>query len=408
MVKKQNHVRDFLQQNINICVLTTVFPKFSGDIYGIFILRFLNNFPNTFKINVICPHENGLKYESKLQNISIHRFVYFFPKKLERVAYRKGMIVNLKIDFLAKIQFPFFLFFFFLKSLREAKASQIIHGHFSLTSIVACFLNFFLSIPIIITLRGSENLSYITDTQIKSKASKYIFNQADKIICLTNNQKNLMKNIGISDEKIIVIPNSVDISKFSFKPYNENSKKLIFVGRLSPEKRIDVLLKAVQIVVKDIQDITLIIVGDGPLKDELIKLTKDLSINNHVIFVGRVLPEKIPNYLYESDIFIISSNFEGCPNSLLEAMATGIPVIGTNVGGIPDIIDDGINGYLIENGDYQQLAEKIKYIFENPSLRVEMGKSARKKIENEFSVDRQIESHMKIYKELIDKYNGSD
>ena len=189
-----------------------------------------------------------------------------------------------------------------------------------------------------------------------------------------------------------VIYNGVNTTLFSTKPtvidnsvpkvpVQSDKLRLIFVGNMNVEKGIDILLSVCQIK-QDKVEVSL--VGDGPLFDEL-------SVKYPFAkFYGRLPKQDLPEIMRQHDIMVLPSFVESLPNVLLEAMACGLPVIATNIFGIPEIVDNKLDGLLISPGSAKELSSAIDYFLQNPSLVETYGQNARKKTLNKFNLDRRI------------------
>ena len=186
----------------------------------------------------------------------------------------------------------------------------------------------------------------------------------------------------ISAKEISVIPNGIDIDRFndSSPKFSESSDtKIIFVGNLRPEKGLSYLIEAMEYIAKKDINSRLLIVGEGPQKENLEKLVTKLNINDRVTFSGKAATDEVPVYLKNSDIFVLPSLQEGFPNVLLEAMASGLPVVATDVNGINEIIEDCKNGFLVESKNSKEIAEKILLLLEDDDLRKRISKQNMKK-----------------------------
>lgn len=193
---------------------------------------------------------------------------------------------------------------------------------------------------------------------------KFFYPLADGIVFQTNNVKNYFsKRIR---QKSCVIPNPLNenIPQLSSNP---RKNIIVNVGRLAKQKDQKTLILAFNIVNKKFPDYKLIIYGEGPLREELNSLIANLGLKNNVLLYGK--EKDIYNKIKDAKVFVLSSIYEGYPNALIEAMALGIPVVSTNCDfGPSEIIKNGINGFLVEVGDYQGLANKILTILENEKL----------------------------------------
>ncbi len=209
-------------------------------------------------------------------------------------------------------------------------------------------------------------------------------------------------------QKIVTIPNGVDVGKFNGSFSGEhirnelrvNPKDFIIgtVGRLTPAKAYNVLIDAFEIVHKEIQNSILLFVGDGELKADLERYAVKKDMENHVRFLGA--RSDIPELLSVFDTFVLSSDREGLPVALLEAMAAGVPVIATAVGGIPEVINDGWNGYLVPPGSADRLADKIMELLRNEEDRRYISKNAYMTIKENYTIEKTTQRIEKIYKQF--------
>lgn len=221
----------------------------------------------------------------------------------------------------------------------------------------------------------------------KKIISKIIIKNAGAVIALTEDMKQEMTKIYKRD--ITVIPNGLDITKF-INLSKENIRRkmnipndvkiIIFIGRLKSVKGVEYLIEAMGLLGQKDVKTKLLLVGDGAERERLEQLVKELELTKNVMFVGRVSNEDIPKFLTMSDILVLPSLTEGFPNTILEAMASGLPIIATNIRGIPEIIKNGENGFLVESKNPEAIAEKILSLFENNELRKTISKKNKEDV----------------------------
>jgi glycosyltransferase involved in cell wall biosynthesis len=223
--------------------------------------------------------------------------------------------------------------------------------------------------------------------------------------------------LGKYQDKIIVIPNGINIEHFNISCSKEecreklglelNKNIILFVGNLIQYKGPDILVRAASIVVKEIPDIELIFVGSGNMRNELEELSKKLGVEKHVKFAGFVEERLKLLYYKAADIFclpsIMSTESFGIVN--LEALACGLPIVASAIGGIPDIVKDGVNGLLVSPKNPGALADAITYLLKNEDVRRKMGKKGREMVKK-YSWEEIAGRMEKIYKELINASNS--
>jgi len=247
--------------------------------------------------------------------------------------------------------------------------------------------------------------------KFKKIISKIVLDEANEIIALTNNMKNELKKKCKKD--IFVLPNGIFLEKF--KGFSKqiirdklkihfNEKIIIFVGELKQVKGVKYLIKAFKIINQKVPKAKLFLIGDGKQKKELEELVEKLNLKQNVVFVGKVMNEDVPEYMVASDIFVLSSLSEGLPVTILEAMASGLPIIATKVRGLSEIIKEGENGFLVKPEDPDEIAEKILLIIQNDKLRKEISDNNKKKAK-EYDWENIIEKIEKIYSKVIKNFN---
>lgn len=228
--------------------------------------------------------------------------------------------------------------------------------------------------------------------RIKKNLIKFLLIIPDKVFVLSNSWKNFFSQL-ITENKISVIPNAVyynlyfsdKITNFGF--INPNCYSILFSGLLTKDKGVFDILDAISIVINKYKNVEFIFAGKEDTDDEMSKIRKisiEKNINNNIFLAGELSRIEMTNMYKKSDIFILPSYIEGMPISLLEAMAAVLPIISTPVGGIPEVIVEGENGFLITPGDYVSLADKIIKLIENEELRRMISRNNQEKIREKY------------------------
>jgi len=191
-----------------------------------------------------------------------------------------------------------------------------------------------------------------------------------------------IKEIGIPEEKVIVLPSGTDIKRFNLKRKNEIREKLsiedqkivLFVGQLTEKKGLNSLITAIEIISKKYSNkVKFVFVGDGIFRKKIVGM-------KNVITKGNLSPERTADLFVAADIFVLPSLAEGRPNVIYEAMASECAIVATDIGGIPEQVRNGYNGILVEPRNAKMLAEKISYLLNDEDEMVRMGKNGRKRI----------------------------
>lgn len=221
-----------------------------------------------------------------------------------------------------------------------------------------------------------------------------VFPNADRVVVTTSTMRDrVVADYSLSAKRVLVIPNYVCTDIFRPTSVDQHGKTVCFVGRLSEQKNVMAVLNSVRGL-----DVELVIVGDGPLRERLqAKATADGS---SVHFLGNVPHMQLPKILNRAALFVLPSHYEGHPKTLLEAMACGLPVVGTDVPGIRELICHGQTGYLCGTSS-QEIRAAIQEVLSDPSLRARMGCNARRFVAEHFALERVVEMELALLGELL-------
>ncbi len=205
-------------------------------------------------------------------------------------------------------------------------------------------------------------------------------------------------DFGIDTGKVSVIHSGLNLAKFPFKPERE-SKTIGLVSRLTIEKRIDVFVRAIPLIARHHPDYRFIIAGDGPERAKLEELAESCGVRDITEFAG--WQNDIPAILDKLAIFVFTSSGEGLPWCILEAMATGCPVVTSAVGGIPEVIEDGFNGLLVKSNAPEDFADRINCLLRDRQKMASIASEARQKVESTFSDRHETAAFTRLYSELL-------
>lgn len=308
------------------------------------------------EVHVITPLDEGLPEESYENGFHIHRL----PK--------------------IKSHFPGGVIFWvdIVRAIQMIRP-DIVHAQSLNSGIPALLSNKLLKIPYVVYGRGLD--VYHPEWYVKLTA-KAVLKNAGIAIALTEDMKKIMQ--AMYDRDTVVVPNGIDPGKDSARRREAeiHGGKVLFVGRLHSVKGVQYLLGAMSIVHRELPEVKLTLVGDGEERDRLEHLTDNLGIRECVEFVGAVPHERVQDCMVHADVLVLPSLSEGFPVTILEAMAIGLPVIATRVGGVPEIIENNVNGYLVETENPQEIAEALLTLLRDEQLRKCISGNNRKKAEN--------------------------
>ena len=253
---------------------------------------------------------------------------------------------------------------------------------------------------------------FITETSMATYLPVFC-RLCDLVIAPSAGMRDVLTSFGV-DAPIDVVPNGLDIrpfrqvsekmdrAQFGFKP---EDVLLIFVGRLGPEKNLSFLLRSFSGAAKAYDHIGLILVGDGPERDNLQDQVRYMKIDHRVCFTGMVPYEQLPGYLSMADAFVTASVTEVHPFTVIEAMAAGLPVLGIQSPGVGDSIEDGVTGFIAEEEDLATFTARMVRLVTDHQQRHDMGRRAQQAAEN-YAIERTTQMMLERYQAVIQKSSG--
>ncbi len=233
-------------------------------------------------------------------------------------------------------------------------------------------------------------------------------------VTISNFNREFMINQGGNPDKIHVIYCGVDVSRFTPAQRPESAAPFVIgsLGRMVEKKGFDILLKAVKVIKDQGKDISLIIAGDGPLNPKLHAITEELSLPGFVEFAGSINYEQVPTWLHSLDLFVLPcqqdthGDMDGIPVVLMEAMAAGVPVVSTNISGIPELIHHEHNGLLFDQRSLDSLVSCITILQSNPEMRKLYAINGRQKIITDFNNQINVRKLSYLLQEIYPKPNN--
>jgi glycosyltransferase involved in cell wall biosynthesis len=293
-----------------------------------------------------------------------------------------------------------------LKSIQECVGiiklvkPDLVHCHSSKAGVVARLAAWICRVPVIFTAHGwgFDPRSPRLQRNIALGVEKVLAPISTKIICVSESDRQLAISLKVtSPELAVTIHNGIDNKSIATAVPERQPAKLIMVARFNrAQKDQHTLMKAIS---KLTDPIELILVGTGPDWEASKTIAKDLGITDRVAFLGDRLD--VPNLLANSQIFVLSTHYEGAPISILEAMRCGLPIIATNVNGIPEQVADGVTGLLVPHQDVDALASAISKLVKDPDRRQQMGVAGKHKFAKEFTVEQMVEKTELLYRSIL-------
>lgn len=338
---------------------------------------------------VVCP-QGEMADSLKMRNIK----TFIVPISGEFLPYKDFMVLRQVIALLRSIK------------------PDIVHVHSSKAGFIGRLAAIIAGSPIIVmTVHGSifQGTHYFKES-ICGLMEFFLSGFTHKIITVSEElHKEIVHRVKVNPNKVVTIYNGIktkvnESNKNKTWLYRElgipETKKIVgTVARLAPQKGIAYFIRAAELVLKEIKNVSFVVIGDGPLREGLERLSAGLGLKGSVYFTGE--RQDVRSIMLHLDVFVLASLTEGLPLTILEAMEAGCPLVATKVGGIPEVIEHGKNGLLVKPKDIFALAEAIKIILSDSTKSKAMGNWGRELVLEGFVIDKMVESTEKLYQELF-------
>lgn len=364
MSNRENHKKKLL-------ITASTFPRWIGDSEPRFVFDLAVHMTDKFDITILVPMAKGAKEKEEINGIRIIRYHYFPVHKWEELCYPGAIVPRIKEKKRRVLLVPFLFIALFYNVLCLLPEYDIVHAHWLIPQGIIQSL---FKKPFVVTGHGGDvtSLNHGLIRLLKKRCIR-------KAKTVTVVSEALKREVLLIEQRseVKVISMGCNTEKFGEKNHidnyfkQDNKKVVLFVGRLAEKKGVKYLIEAVRNL-----DVKLVIVGEGPLESELKKQAK--SQGNKVVFLGAKSHEQLITIYASADLFIAPSivandgDMEGFGLVMLEAMASGLPVIASDSGGISDVIKDGFNGILFEEKNVKQLESKINELLKNDILYKEL------------------------------------
>jgi len=272
---------------------------------------------------------------------------------------------------------------------------DVVHTHNTYPHLYASLAARLAGVPVVVNTRHGQRAGHGWKSRTQFRWASHL---VDRIIAVSDDAARLcVEADGVAARKVTRIWNGIDLSDFSFTG-PAAAPIAISVARLSPEKDFPTLLRAVALAIREVPDLQLKLVGDGPERAKLEGLTRELGITSCVEFLGE--RTDVPSLLAQAGFFVSSSLTEGISLTLLEAMAVGLPVVATAVGGNSEIVADGVTGQLVPPANPEALARAIVTMCRNENRWPALGRAGRSRVAQHFEVHRMVSDYERLYREL--------
>ena len=363
-----------LSDPMKVLIITNAFPNSIEETRGIFTYQIVKALQRKCHVEVVAPLPWLPPF---LRNMAAARYPHANVPVKETIGditvYHPRYLVIPKILGFFHAVFLFFPLLKLVKKISKHENFELINAHWLFPDgVAAVWVGKMLKKPVVLTGLGCDVNLYSTMLLRRFQIIRAL-HQAAGITVVSNNMKRRIVSLGIGGERVAVIPNGVNLELFDVMErkkarnsleFSSESRIVLTIGSQDEVKGTKYLIEAFDMLrTRKIEPLLLILIGDGPLRRSLVTMSKELGICESVVFLGKKPHRELPLWLNAADVFCLPSLREGYPNVVLEALACGVPVAATDVGGIPEMIND--NGILSPPGDSKALCENLEFCLSN-------------------------------------------
>ena len=391
---------------LQVAVLTTSYPLAPGSTSGIFVARLLEAMPDDIALSVITPASYADATRSSHEKLQVLP-VRYAPKAWQRLAHEPGGLpVALRGAPWLRLFIPLLVAALALRTLREARTHHLIHANWAFNGCLAGIAGLLTNRPVLTSLRG-EDVSRARKTWFAKQVLRLAIVLSRTIVAVSTDMASWLKNeFPAATRKITVVENGVDAAFLAVFNARRNRvlhpPVLVCAGSLIPRKGHRVLLRALARCTGLAWRLQL--AGEGPEHAELARLAIELGLADRIEFSGELPPDAMPAFLANADLFILPSFSEGRSNALLEAMASGLPVVASNIDGVTELIEDDRTGRLFPPGDDEALAAILLALLQDAPALSRLGAAAHAEIyRRQLTWTSAAEKYAVLYRQILER-----
>jgi len=412
---------------LKILMLTSSYPKYRGDVTAPFIEEIAQNTQKLgHEVTVMMPYHPDLRRQPVENGVKLFNFHYSPFKKWNIWGYAASLEGDVKIRPLIYLLLPLVLLssFWHMWKLTRCERFAMIQAHWVIPNApVAVLIGMLRKIPVVISMHGSD--VYIAERfKPVGWVARWAFKRAAAVTASSPDLMQRAQKLGapLQPHRAVVIPYGADPSVFRApampRPelrqklgFGEDEQILFCIGRLVYKKGFEYAIKALPQVLLKFPRARLIIAGQGDLHAELEEQVLAACVKKHVTFTGAIQHDKVPEYLAGCDLFLLpsivdkSGNVDGLPNTLMEALATGVPVIASSIGGVALAVEDKVNGLLVAQRDSAALAEAICLLLSDSEKRNKFAAAGRARVERELNWTEIARRYQKVFEDAKSNAN---
>ena len=353
------------------------------------------------EIHVVTPMRPGAIKEEIIDGVYVHRFSYYGWRDPTQLGQLKGTPILL----LGSL-----ILLGILKGIVSVLRhdTDLIHAYWVVPGgFIGLIVGWLTGRPVVATAAGSD-LTVAPQRRLVRLLTTLTLKHLNKLLPVSNAMKEIAVKLGLPGHKATVIhgPVGIDIqdpTKTDTRPssHKEYAKCLLWIGNLTPPKRVDTIILAMPKVVEAHGNCHLVLIGEGNLRPSLEALAERLGIGDHVHFRGAIPPDQISQMLQSADVFVHCSDHEGLGLAIMEAMGAGLPVVASRVGGVPDLVREGVTGFMISSDDAEGYAQRILSLLEDDQLRKQLGANGRSFATKHLNKNTILSQLERVYREVL-------
>jgi len=388
----------FIKRVMKICIVTTAFPRWEKDTRGVFVYECaLALHKQGHSVRVIAMHNPGTKRKEIMDGLEVIRPPYL-PERWEILQKDSAGLPQVwKEHPWGRLAVIPFLIVHTLSVAFQAKDCDVIHANWTLSAFCVRLARVFHRRPYVVTVQGSDMFNAAKRAGIRTLTS-WALKGAKKVLALSRALSEEVAGLGIPADRIAIVPNGVDTSRFIASLDVQREPIILFVGSLIDRKGVAYLVEAFHRLSQQVPDYRLVIVGEGSLKNSLVDLVQQRNLTERVLFTGPQSQEQVRSWMQRARVFVLPSLEEGQGVVVLEAMACGTPCVGTQVGGIPDMLVPEV-GLLVPPENAEALERAIYEVIQDPQVWERMSSASRQRAQVHYDWSRVTARITTIYQE---------
>jgi glycosyltransferase involved in cell wall biosynthesis len=390
---------------MKLCIVTTVFPRHVGDGEGTFVWQLAQGVARLgVDVRVVAMHSPGAAVREAFEGVPITRPHYWLPPSAEQL--RKeggGLPINVRKYGLARVQLVPFALIHTLAALVQGWGCDLIHAHFTLSAAAVGIGQWLHRRPLVATVHGSD-IYQVPKLPGGTWFTQRALARATRVTAVSRDLLEEAARLGVPRTRLRTISNGVDVTRFVPPPAAAREACLLFVGSLIKRKGVLYLLEALALLRQQHPHLRLIVLGEGPEADGLAQRAQELGVAEAVTFLGFQPQATVQAWMGRAQLLVLPSMEEGQGVVVLEALACGTPVVGTQVGGLAETLDATI-GALVPPGDAAALAGAIHHLLADPVRWATASANARERAVTRYDQRSMARSYLHLYEEICSEHS---